>query len=148
MSERVRVGVLISGRGSNMAALLYASRAPGCPYEIALVASNDPEAAGLRIARAEIASLGLEPKQRFQRRARAAQGLRILVQLGKAAIARDEGQVGVEDAEALVEQVEAGRDQSVVDHRSAAKASSDARPLGVECSRSSTHGGHEARPHH
>ncbi len=36
-----------------MAALLYASRLPGAPYEIVLVASNDAQAAGLRIAEAE-----------------------------------------------------------------------------------------------
>lgn len=51
--NKARVGVLISGRGSNMAALLYASRLPDCPYEIVLVASNDPEAAGLKFAKAE-----------------------------------------------------------------------------------------------
>ena len=50
---RARVGVLLSGRGSNMAALLYASRAEDCPYELALVASNDPEAPGLALAQAE-----------------------------------------------------------------------------------------------
>jgi len=53
MAEKARVGVLISGRGSNMAALLYASRADDCPYEIVLVASNDPDAAGLNLAQAE-----------------------------------------------------------------------------------------------
>src|SRR3546814_3009103 len=53
MAEKARVGVLISGRGSNMAALLYASRQPDCPYEIALVASNNPDAAGLKLAEAE-----------------------------------------------------------------------------------------------
>lgn len=53
MAERVRVGVLISGRGSNMAALLYASRLPDCPYEIVLVAANDPAAPGLALAAAE-----------------------------------------------------------------------------------------------
>ena len=53
MAERRRVAVLISGRGSNMAALLYASRAADCPYEIVLVAANDPEAPGLALARAE-----------------------------------------------------------------------------------------------
>ena len=52
-SDRARVGVLISGRGSNMAALLYASRAPDCPYEIVLVAANVPEAPGLALATAE-----------------------------------------------------------------------------------------------
>ena len=50
---RARVAVLISGTGSNMAALLYASRAADCPYAIVLVASNDPEAPGLTLARAE-----------------------------------------------------------------------------------------------
>lgn len=53
MADRARVAVLISGRGSNMAALLYASRLPDCPYEIVLVASNDPDAAGLTLAAAE-----------------------------------------------------------------------------------------------
>ena len=50
--SRVRVGVLISGRGSNMSALVEASRAPDCPYEIVLVLSNKPDAAGLDAARA------------------------------------------------------------------------------------------------
>jgi phosphoribosylglycinamide formyltransferase 1 len=36
-----------------MAALLYASRAESCPYEICLVASNNPEAGGLKLAEAE-----------------------------------------------------------------------------------------------
>ncbi len=53
MPDKARVGVLISGRGSNMAALLYASRADDCPYEIVLVASNVPDAPGLDLARAE-----------------------------------------------------------------------------------------------
>ena len=47
------VAVLISGSGTNMAALLYASRAEDCPYEIVLVASNNPAAAGLTLAAAE-----------------------------------------------------------------------------------------------
>jgi len=50
---RARIGVLISGRGSNMAALVYAAKHPDCPFEIALVAANDPEAAGLKFAEAE-----------------------------------------------------------------------------------------------
>ena len=53
MPEREPVAVLISGAGTNMAALLYASRVEGCPYEIVLVASNSPEAAGLTLAKAE-----------------------------------------------------------------------------------------------
>ena len=50
---RAKVAVLISGSGTNMAAMLYASRAEDCPYEIVLVASNNPAAAGLRLAEAE-----------------------------------------------------------------------------------------------
>ena len=53
MPERAKVAVLISGSGTNMAALLYASRASDCPYEVVLVASNNPEAGGLKLAMAE-----------------------------------------------------------------------------------------------
>jgi formyltetrahydrofolate-dependent phosphoribosylglycinamide formyltransferase len=45
-----KVGILISGRGSNMAALIAAAQAPDCPYEVALVVSNVPDAPGLGIA--------------------------------------------------------------------------------------------------
>ncbi len=51
MSRRVRVAVLISGRGANMAALVEAARAADFPAEIALVLSNKPSAAGLDFAR-------------------------------------------------------------------------------------------------
>lgn len=44
---RKKIGILISGRGSNMAALVEAAAAPDCPYTVALVASDKPEAAGL-----------------------------------------------------------------------------------------------------
>ncbi|MDR3504610.1 MAG: phosphoribosylglycinamide formyltransferase [Acidocella sp.] len=50
--SKPRVGVLISGRGSNMEALIKAAQAPDFPAEIVLVLSNKPEAAGLEIARA------------------------------------------------------------------------------------------------
>ena len=45
-----RVGILISGRGSNMAALIAAAQAPDYPAEIAVVLSNNPTAAGLATA--------------------------------------------------------------------------------------------------
>ena len=51
--ERAKVAVLLSGTGTNMAALLYASRFDDSPYEIVLVASNDPDAEGLALARDE-----------------------------------------------------------------------------------------------
>lgn len=50
--SRKRVAVLISGRGSNMAALIEAAKAKDYPAEIALVVSNRPDAAGLDTARA------------------------------------------------------------------------------------------------
>ena len=53
-----RVGILISGRGSNMTALLDAARADAYPAEIALVLSNRPDAAGL--ARAAAAGIATE----------------------------------------------------------------------------------------
>lgn len=48
-----RVAVLISGRGSNMVALIAAAKAPDYAAEIALVLSNRPDAAGLARASAE-----------------------------------------------------------------------------------------------
>ena len=48
-----KVAVLISGSGTNMAALLFASRLPDSVYEIVLVASNDESAGGLSVAEAE-----------------------------------------------------------------------------------------------
>lgn len=49
---RKRVGVLISGRGSNLQALLDAAQAPDCPFEIVLVLSNKAEVQGLERAAA------------------------------------------------------------------------------------------------
>lgn len=49
-ANRPRVGVLISGRGSNMVSLAEAARQPGYPAEIALVLSNVPGAPGLERA--------------------------------------------------------------------------------------------------
>jgi phosphoribosylglycinamide formyltransferase 1 len=42
-----RVGILISGRGSNMMALVKAASAPDYPAEIVVVISSQPDAAGL-----------------------------------------------------------------------------------------------------
>ena len=50
--SKPRVAILISGRGSNMEALIKAAKAPDFPAEIVLVLSNKPEAPGLEIARA------------------------------------------------------------------------------------------------
>ena len=53
MPDKARVAVMLSGNGTTMSSLLFHSRLPDCPYEIVLVASNQPEARGLRIAEAE-----------------------------------------------------------------------------------------------
>ena len=60
-AHKTRVGILISGRGSNMRALIEAARAPDYPAEIAVVISNRPDAAGLDYAKDQgIAALGLD----------------------------------------------------------------------------------------
>lgn len=52
MAERIRVGVLISGRGSNLVALAeHKRRDPARPYDIVLAASNVPAARGLVVAK-------------------------------------------------------------------------------------------------
>lgn len=51
-SARRRVGILISGRGSNMAALIEAAKKPDYPAEIVLVLSNKADAPGLAFAAA------------------------------------------------------------------------------------------------
>ena len=50
MTRKVRTAVLISGRGSNLAALIEACRDPMFPAEIALVVSNVETAEGLNVA--------------------------------------------------------------------------------------------------
>ena len=60
MEARRRTAILISGRGSNMEALLRAMAAPDFPAEAVLVFSNKADAGGLAVARAagiETASL-------------------------------------------------------------------------------------------
>ena len=63
MAEKAKIAILISGAGTNMAALLYASRMEGAPYEVVLVASNDPASPGLALAQCEgIATFALSHK--------------------------------------------------------------------------------------
>nr|WP_281356490.1 phosphoribosylglycinamide formyltransferase [Pontixanthobacter rizhaonensis] len=51
--KKAKIAIFISGTGTNMAALLYASRLPSSSYEIVLVASNQPSAEGLVLAAGE-----------------------------------------------------------------------------------------------
>jgi phosphoribosylglycinamide formyltransferase-1 len=64
--NRARVAVLISGRGSNMAALLEAAAAPGYPATIALVLSNRADAAGLAHAAARGVPVGVVESRAFR----------------------------------------------------------------------------------
>ncbi|WP_109317409.1 phosphoribosylglycinamide formyltransferase [Pseudovibrio ascidiaceicola] len=58
-----RVGVLISGRGSNMLSLIEAAKAPDYPAEIVVVGSNRPDAKGLERATDEgFATFALDHK--------------------------------------------------------------------------------------
>jgi phosphoribosylglycinamide formyltransferase-1 len=60
-AKRVRTAILISGRGSNMVALIEAARTTGFPAEIVLVAANLPDAGGLeRAAAAGIATASVD----------------------------------------------------------------------------------------
>lgn len=60
-----RVAILISGRGSNMAALVKAAHVPDFPAEIVLVLSNKPEAKGLEFARAEGITTAIVPSKTY-----------------------------------------------------------------------------------
>ena len=64
---RRRVGILISGRGSNMAALLRAAAAPDYPAEIVLVAANKADAKGLDVAVAAGIETAAVPHKPFGR---------------------------------------------------------------------------------
>jgi phosphoribosylglycinamide formyltransferase-1 len=63
VTRRVVTAALISGRGSNMSALIAAAAAPDYPAEIRVVISDRADAAGLEIARAAgVEALALDAK--------------------------------------------------------------------------------------
>ncbi len=51
MVTKTKTAIFISGRGSNMMALVEAAKAPDFPAEFVLVVSNDPQASGLEWAK-------------------------------------------------------------------------------------------------
>tara|TARA_R110000824_G_scaffold12043_9_gene53025 strand:+ start:9364 stop:10329 length:966 start_codon:yes stop_codon:yes gene_type:complete len=69
MADKAKIAILISGRGSNMAAIIYAAKSSDCPYDIMLVASNDPNAAGLKLAEAENIATFAHPHKGLSREA-------------------------------------------------------------------------------
>ncbi|MET4806480.1 phosphoribosylglycinamide formyltransferase [Limibacillus sp. MBR-115] len=63
MAGKLKVSVLISGRGSNLQALIDACRSPDFPAEIVMVVSNRPDAQGLfRAQAAGISTAVIEPR--------------------------------------------------------------------------------------
>lgn len=61
--DKIKVGVLISGNGSNLQALIDACKAPDFPAEIAIVISNKADAYGLKRAKtAGIATVSINHK--------------------------------------------------------------------------------------
>lgn len=82
---RLKLGVLISGRGSNLQALIAAAAEPDYPAEIALVVSNRPEAAGL--AHAVRAGIAHRVVAELDRRAFAAEAGTALRQSGAELVA-------------------------------------------------------------
>ena len=68
MTPRRRVAILISGRGSNMAALIEAAQAKDYPAEITLVVSNRPDAAGLAFAASRGIATAVVDHKRFASR--------------------------------------------------------------------------------
>ncbi len=63
MSRRLRLGVLISGRGSNLSAVIDASRDGKVDADVCVVISNKAEAKGLSIATsASIPAVAIDPK--------------------------------------------------------------------------------------
>jgi phosphoribosylglycinamide formyltransferase-1 len=65
---RKRAAVLISGRGSNMAALIEAAKRPDYPAEIGLVIANRPDAGGLMLAEAAGIATGIVDHRRYDDR--------------------------------------------------------------------------------
>jgi len=63
-----KTAILISGRGSNMEALIEAAKDPDYPADIALVLSNKPDAAGLDIARQNDVAVKAIDHRRFETR--------------------------------------------------------------------------------
>ena len=68
MTVRRNSGILISGRGSNMAALIDACKAPDFPAEISVVISNRADAPGLERARSDAIATAVVDHRQFDDR--------------------------------------------------------------------------------
>jgi phosphoribosylglycinamide formyltransferase-1 len=76
-----RTAVLISGRGSNMMALVEAARAPDFPAEIALVLADRGDAAGLALAKAAGIATAAVDRKIFATRDAFEQSMRAMLEI-------------------------------------------------------------------
>ena len=96
-----RLGVLVSGRGSNLAAILRACRDGDLPAEVAMVASNKPGCLALEVAREADVPLVQVRAMRFEqlfRQGPAQLGHLVLEALLTEEVAHQREAVGVEPA--------------------------------------------------
>jgi phosphoribosylglycinamide formyltransferase-1 len=68
MTKKTKIAILISGRGSNMQALVEACKNPEFPAEVALVLSNKSDAKGLEFAKREGIKTALVEHQNFSQK--------------------------------------------------------------------------------
>ena len=68
MVNKLPVGILFSGRGSNMSALIEAAKAPHYPAEIKLVICNRPSAKGIEIAKTANVQIAIIDHTKFETR--------------------------------------------------------------------------------
>ena len=80
-ARRTRTAILISGRGSNMRALIERARDPSYPAEIALVVSNRPGAAGLAFAAANNIACAVTDHKIYAGREEFERSMQVLLEL-------------------------------------------------------------------
>ncbi len=79
--RRKRAAILISGRGSNMRALIERARDPSYPAEIALVLSNRPDAAGLGFAKENDVACAVADHKMYAGREEFERSMQVLLEL-------------------------------------------------------------------
>jgi phosphoribosylglycinamide formyltransferase 1 len=80
-TRRKRTAILISGRGSNMRALIERARDPSYPAEIVLVLSNRPDAAGLDFAKENAVVNAVVDHKIYARREEFERSMQVLLEL-------------------------------------------------------------------
>ncbi len=63
--QKLKIGILISGRGSNMHSIIRACKQPNFPVEVAVVICNRPDAKGVQIAKDEAVNIVVVDHKNF-----------------------------------------------------------------------------------